>query len=401
MRMGGHGDGSRTAPNQGGPGRPSGGHPGDLDFDRAPLVLTWEITRACALECVHCRAEACADRDPRELTTSEAKAVIDRVAAFEPQPPYLVFSGGDPLERPDLEELVGYAVDIGVQTAVTPASSPLLTRERLGALLDAGVSRIALSLDGATAEAHDGFRGEPGSFDTILEAAGHARELGLALQINSTVTRETAGDFPLMAEIVEELGAVMWEVFFLVPVGRGTLLEPLSAEDTETFLGWLHERQRKTSYRVITVEAPHYRRVAHRAERARGNRGVRVGSTGDGKGFAFISHLGEIFPSGFLPVAAGNVRTDDLVTVYRDAPLFRELRDPGGLKGKCGVCEYRTICGGARARAWAVTGDHMEADPFCAYVPRRYERLMAGGKALPPNEYFNGRRTMRLPVLES
>lgn len=360
-----------------GPHSPHGSHGphGTLDFDRAPLVLTWEITRACALECVHCRAEACPDRDPRELTTAEAKAVIDRVAAFEPQPPYLVFSGGDPLERPDLEELVSYAVDRGMQTAVTPASSPLLTRKRLEALRDAGASRIALSLDGATASAHDGFRGEPGSFASIMAGAGYARELGLALQINSTVTAETAADFPLMADMVTEMGAVMWEVFFLVPVGRGRMLEPLSAGETEDFLTWLHERGRRAPFRVITVEAPHFRRIAHRAERARGNRGVRVGSTGDGKGFMFISHLGEIFPSGFLPLEAGNVRRDDLVEVYRDAPLFRELRDSARLSGKCGVCEYRSICGGARARAWALTGNHMASDPFCAYTPPRWNGL--------------------------
>ncbi len=383
-------------------GRPDAAHrhPGALDFDRAPLVLTWEITRACALECVHCRAEACPDRDPRELTTEEAKGVIDRVAAFEPRPPYLVFSGGDPLERPDLVELVEYAAEVGVETAVTPASSPLLTRTALERLQAAGTSRIALSLDGATAEAHDGFRREPGSFDTILQAAHDARDLGLPLQINSTVTGDSAVDFPAMADLVEELGVVMWEVFFLVPVGRGALLEPLDAAETEAFLEWLYERQRRASYRVITVEAPQYRRIAHRAERARGNRGVRVGSTGDGKGFMFISHLGEVFPSGFLPVSAGNVREGDIVEIYGESPLFRGLRDPDRLKGKCGLCEYRAFCGGARARAWAVSGDPFEADPFCAYVPRRYQRMVDGGVLPAPETYCSALRR-QLPVLES
>jgi AdoMet-dependent heme synthase len=376
------------------------GHPGGLDFDRAPLVLTWEITRACALECVHCRAEACPDRDPRELTTEEAKGVIDRVAAFEPCSPYLVFSGGDPLERPDLVELVEYAAGVGVETAVTPASSPLLTRTALERLKTAGTSRIALSLDGATAEAHDGFRGEPGSFATILQAARDAGDLGLPLQINSTVTGDTADDFPAMADLVEELGVVMWEVFFLVPMGRGALLEPLDAAETEAFLEWLYERQRRASYRVITVEAPQYRRIAHRTERARGNRGGRVGSTGDGKGFLFISHLGEVFPSGFLPRSAGNVRERDIVEIYRESPLFRGLRDPDRIKGKCGSCEYRSTCGGARARAWAVTGDPFEADPFCAYVPRRYQRLVDGGE-LPAPEEYSVALVRRLPVLPS
>ncbi|MBI4539931.1 MAG: radical SAM protein [Gemmatimonadetes bacterium] len=377
-------------------------HPGTphhrVNYDDAPLVLTWEITQACDLKCIHCRAEACPDRDPGELSTEAAAAVIDRIAAFAPNPPILVFSGGDPLKRPDLFELIGHATAAGLHTAVTPASSPLLTRPVIERLRDSRVSRMALSLDGATAAAHDGFRGEVGSFDTILRGARDAREFGLAVQINSTVTKTTAADLPAIADLVEGLGAVMWEVFFLVPVGRGAGLEALRADETEAVLEWLYARGRHAPFRVITVEAPHYRRVAHRAERRNGNRGVRVGSTGDGKGFLFISHLGEIFPSGFLPVSAGNVRSDDVVDVYRNSPLFRTLRDPDALKGKCGVCEYRAICGGARARAFAVTGDYREADPFCAYVSRRYRRMVEAGDAEPVEAYF-ARRDQRSRVL--
>lgn len=386
-----------------GGGRARGSPHEGLDFDRAPLVLTWEITQACDLKCVHCRAEACPDRHPDELSTEEAKAVIERVAAFSPHRPILVFSGGDPLKRPDLIELVEHATGLGLHTAVTPASSPLLTREVIEGLKAAGTARVALSLDGATAAAHDGFRGEAGSFARIMRAAEYARAAGLPLQINSTVTKRTAPDLPGMADLVEMLGAVMWEVFFLVPVGRGVLLEALDAEATEAVLEWLYERQRRGGFRVITVEAPHYRRVAHRLERKNGRRGVRVGSTGDGKGFLFISHLGEIYPSGFLPVSAGNVRTDDVVDVYRNSALFRALRDPDGFKGKCGLCEYRSICGGARARAYAVTGDYLESDPFCAYVPRRYQRMVAAGGAEPVEEYFARRNRLArtLPVVEA
>lgn len=382
-------------------GRPTGFPDHGFDFEQAPLVLTWEITQACDLKCVHCRAEARPERDPGELSTEEAKAVIERVAAFSPQRPILVFSGGDPLKRPDLVELVEYAAGLALHTAVTPASSPLLTREMIARLKAAGAARLALSLDGATAEAHDGFRGEAGSYATILRAAEHARAVGLPLQINSTVTRSTAPDLPGMADLVEMLGAVMWEVFFLVPVGRGALLEALDAGETEAVLHWLYERQRRSGFRVITVEAPHYRRVAHRLERRHGRRGVRVGSTGDGKGFLFISHQGEIYPSGFLPVRAGNVRTDDLVDVYRNSALFRALRNPDGFKGKCGVCEYRSICGGARARAYALTGDVLESDPFCAHVPRRYQRMVEAGAAEPVEEYFARRNRLArtLPVV--
>jgi len=377
--------------------------PHTIDYDLAPLVLTWEITQACDLECIHCRAEARPDRDPCELSTQEARRVIDRVAAFTPRAPILVFSGGDPLKRPDLTDLVEYARSVGLHAAVTPASSPLLTRAIIERLKAAGAERMALSLDGATPAAHDSFRGEVGSFATILRAARHARAIGLPIQINTTVTKTTASDLPAIAHLVEHLGAVMWEVFFLVPVGRGALLEALPAPETEQLLEWLYARQQDASFRVITVEAPQYRRVAHRGERARGKRGVRVGSTGDGKGFFFISHLGEIYPSGFLPVVAGNVRTDDLVDVYRNSVLFRALRDYDGLKGKCGVCEYRSICGGARARAFAVTGDYLEADPFCAYLPRRYARMVEAGDAEPVEQYFarRARHVRTLPVVSA
>jgi len=384
--------------------QPTGHGPhGVTDFDRAPLVLTWEITQACALKCAHCRAEACPTRHPDELSTAEARSVIRRISTFTPTTPYLVFSGGDPLERPDLQSLVEYAVSLGLQTAVTPASSPKLTADALRRLKEAGASRVAFSLDGATPESHDGFRGEPGSFATVRRAARQAAELGLPIQVNSTVTRGTAADFPRMAQLVAGMGAVMWEVFFLVPVGRGRVLEPLDAEETEDFLAWLHQARQAAPYRVITVEAPQYRRIAHRLERERGRRGVRVGSTGDGKGFLFVSHTGDIFPSGFLPIPAGNVRRDDVVEIYRNAPLFRELRDSDGLGGKCGVCEYRGICGGARARAWAVTGDHLAADPFCPYIPRRYQRMVEAGEAEPAEEYFQRRnQTPRrsLPLLD-
>lgn len=355
------------------PERALGGSPHqELDFDRAPMVLTWEITQACDLRCIHCRAEACTERDALELSTEEATGVIDRITTFEPSPPVLVFSGGDPLKRPDLVELVAYATGRGLRTAVTQASSPLLTRVMIQRLKLAGTARMALSLDGSTPASHDAFRGEPGSFATILRAATET-EVGLPLQINSTVTKGTAGDLPAISDLVERLGAVMGEVFFLVPVGRGMLLEPLGAEQTEYLLEWLWVRQRTAPFRVITVQAPHYRRVALRHEKALGNRGVRVGSTGDGKGFLFISHTGEIFPSGFLPVSAGNVRSHDLVEAYRRSPLFLELRDPDALKGKCGLCEYRSLCGGARARAHALTGDFLAADPFCAYSPPGYQ----------------------------
>ena len=362
------------------------GPPGRTGYADRPLIVTWEATRACGLACRHCRADARPDRDPRELDTDEGRALLESVRGFGEPYPIVVFSGGDPLRRPDLAELVRYGTDLGLTMAVTPATTPLLTRDRLLELRDAGARRVALSVDAATAERHDAFRGEAGSFDVARRAARAARDMGLPIQVNTTVARSTAEDLPELSRLVERMDAAMWEVFFLVPVGRGTALEPLSPEEHERVLAWLYRRSRRTSYRVITVEAPFYRRIGRQIEarkrRAARDRGERPpepsgrrfpGSTGDGNGFLFVSHTGEVFPSGFLELSVGNVRNDDLVRVYRDSSIFRTLRDRDALKGKCGACEFRFVCGGSRARAMAVHGDWMEHDPFCPYIPEGWE----------------------------
>lgn len=362
------------------------GPPGRTGYADRPLVVTWEATRACGLACRHCRADARPERDPRELDTAEGRALLESVRGFGEPYPIVVFSGGDPLRRPDLAELVRYGTDLGLTMAVTPATTPLLTRDRLLELRDAGTRRVALSVDAATAKRHDAFRGEAGSFDVARRAARSARDMGLSIQVNTTVARSTVEDLPELSRLVEEMDAAMWEVFFLVPVGRGRALEPLSPEEHERVLTWLYRRSRRAPYRVITVEAPFYRRIGRQIEarerRAAADRGAAPpersgrrfpGSTGDGNGFLFVSHAGEVFPSGFLELPAGDVRHDDLVRVYRDSPIFRTLRDRDALKGKCGACEYRFVCGGSRARAMAVHGDWMEADPFCPYIPEGWE----------------------------
>lgn len=347
----------------------SGGHPGGSpvggrDFSRAPLIATWEVSQACDLECDHCRADAQPDRDPDELSTREGKRLLDDIANFGKPGPVLVFSGGDPLKRPDLFELVEYAIDQGLPTAVTPAPTELLTRDVIERFADVGVRRIALSLDGGDAESHDGFRGEDGSFDRIRRVAGWAADAGLPIQINTTVTANTVDDMPAIADLVEELGAVMWEVFFLVPVGRGEELEQITPAESDELMAWLYRRQRDAPFRVITVEAPHYRRVAQEVA----GDDVRVGSTGAGNGFVFVSHTGDVYPSGFLAKSAGNVREESLVDLYREAPLFEDLRDPDGFHGVCGECEYRDLCGGSRSRAYATTGDPLASDPLCPLV---------------------------------
>ncbi len=335
---------------------------------RAPLVVTWEVTQACGLTCDHCRAEAQPGRHPDELSTEAGRALLDRIAAFGDPAPIVVFSGGDPLQRPDLCELIEHAVANGLRTGVTPAPTEALDVAVLDRFEDLGVHRVALSLDGASPATHDGFRGEEGSFEVIHRAAEHAADIGLPLQINTTVTGTTVGELPAIADLVEAFEAVMWEVFFLVPVGRGTTLEQLSPEATERTLRWLYRRQRSADFRLLTVEAPQYRRVA-REETGDGAGEPTLGSTGDGNGIIFVSHTGAVYPSGFLPLEVGDVREQDLVRIYRRAPLLTRLRDPSQLRGKCGGCPHRSYCGGSRARAYASSGDPFAGDPLCPFPP--------------------------------
>lgn len=350
--------------------------PSSQPFAEAPFIVIWEMTRACALACVHCRAEAIPHRHPDELTTDEAKRLVDRVAAFGPHRPLFVLTGGDPLRRRDVAEVVRHGVERGLFVSLTPSGTAAVTRKRLEEVQAAGLARLAVSLDGSTAEAHDAFRRVRGSYGYTMRIAADARELGLPLQINTTVARQTVDDLPAIAAAVERLGVVLWSLFFLIPVGRARAAQALDADMIERVLEWAADLQTSTPFGIKTTEAPHYHRVlaTHATTTTRppalGSRGVgRAGrAVTDGNGFVFVDHLGTICPSGFLPLAAGNVRTDDLVRVYRNHPLFRSLRNPDGFGGRCGQCEFRHRCGGSRARAYAATGDPLAADPGCILV---------------------------------
>ncbi|MFB6165726.1 MAG: radical SAM protein [Haloarculaceae archaeon] len=344
-----------------------------LDTSERPMVLIWEVTQACDLACEHCRADAQAQRHPDELSTAEGKALLESVREFADNQ-LVVLSGGDPCKRPDLTELVEYGADLGLQMSLTPSGTSSLTGDVIDELADAGLRRFAVSVDGGDAAAHDAFRGEDGSFEATVSAASHARDAGLPLQINTTVCAQTVGQLPAIRDLVRELGAVLWSVFFLVPVGRGQLLDPIPPERAEAVMAWLAETVEDEPFGVKTTEAPHFRRVKlqRRGEDADGGLRRRGGIVA-GDGFAFVSHVGEIFPSGFLPRPAGNVREDDLVDVYRNAPLFERLRDRDQLTGKCGACEFRHVCGGSRSRAFAHTGDPLASDPLCPYQPAGYE----------------------------
>lgn len=358
---------------------------GGADFSQSPFTVAWEVTRACALACLHCRAVAQPRADPRELTTAEAFSVIDQIRQVGD--PILVVTGGDPLMRRDLFDLLSYAVSTGLRTSLTPSATALANLKNLKKVREAGVLRLAVSLDGPTADVHDAFRGFRGTFDRTMGILRDAREAGLALQINTTVSRYNLPVLDQMPEIVASSGAVQWSVFFLVPTGRGKLDDMISAEEHERVFNWLYDLSRTAPFDVKSTAAPAYRRVAiQRARASGGTEGDRpVAGAGfrfadglnrptlgvnDGNGFAFISHIGDVCPSGFLPLVAGNVRERSFGDIYRNSPLFRELRDPARLKGKCGVCEFASVCGGSRARAYAVTGDYMEADPSCVYQPQ-------------------------------
>jgi radical SAM protein len=360
----------------------------ELDFGERPFIVVWEVTQACDLACVHCRAMAQPHRNPLELSTEEGKRLIGEIAAM--QVPVFVLSGGDPLKRPDIYELVEYATARGVRTSLTPSATPLLTRDALAEFQRRGLARLAVSLDGSTAEIHNAFRRVAGSYEWTLRAIRWARELDLPVQINTTITRRNREDFDGIARLLETLDIVLWSVFFLVPTGRGRTSDVLSAEEFEDVFAKLYEVSRHVRFDIKTTEAQHYRRYLlqrrsaerRRAEVSAGapedcagpkaSDGIGRAPRGlnDAKGFVFVSHLGEVFPSGFLPLSAGNVRRQSLAELYRNSPLFVSLRDTSQLQGKCGACEFRNVCGGSRARAYALTGDPLAEEPCCVYEPK-------------------------------
>ena len=369
-------------------GHPSGhpgGHPTAVGavrpegyvFGRAPMLVYWETTLSCGLACKHCRATAMPDRDPSELTTDEGYTLLDRVTGFGRPYPHVVFTGGDPLRRPDLEALVTAATERGIGASLAPAATPDMTIERLYALKGAGIQTMSLSIDGSDAERHDAFRGVPGTFDLTVRAADWAHEVGLPLQVNTLVTDETLADLPATYALMQTLGIIRWSLFFLISVGRGTALREIGPADSERLNHWLYETSKTSPFAIKTTEATHYRRVAIRAMREEGLDDAAIAATSVGRGFGvrdgngimFISHDGNVSPSGFLPLVVGNVRRDDIVELYRSHPVFVSLRDVTTYKGRCGRCDYARLCGGSRARAYAWTGDPLETDPLCPYVP--------------------------------
>jgi radical SAM protein len=354
-------------------------------FDDAPFLVIWEVTQACDLACLHCRASAIPRRHPGELSTEEGIQLLAEVRSFGK--PLMVFTGGDPLKRPDLFVLLWESVALGLRTTVTPSATPLLTRGAVHKFAASGVARMAISIDGIDPATHDGFRGVPGSFERSLDALRYARDLNLETQINTTVTRRNRQSLDRIAELVSQLGAKLWSVFFLIATGRASERDDLTAEEYEEVFALLYGMSESAPFDIKTTEAQHYRRFVAQQRKKEGQTEnnaspvasviARQGGINDGKGLVFVSHTGEIFPSGFLPISAGNVRHDSLADTYRHSPLFQKLRLPADFAGKCGACDYRNLCGGSRSRTFALTGDPFGSDPRCSHVPTNWSEVLS------------------------
>lgn len=348
------------------------------DFDIQPLMLYYEVTQACDLVCRHCRASAQSCAHPGELTTAQSKRLIDQAGTF-PKPPIMVFTGGDPLQRADLFDLIRYTNEAGIKVALTPSATPLATLDALLRAKEAGVARLGISLDGVDAETHDAFRGWHGSFERTMRMLDDARKIDLPVQINTSITRRNFHQIDEIAELLSTRGIAMWSVFFLVPVGRGVEEERISPQEYEVAFEKLFHQSQRQPFGIKTTEAPHYRRFVLRrnadplAEPVNGRHAAR-GKTyraplgvRDGRGIMFVSHTGEIYPAGFLPLVCGRFPQDSIVDVYQNNPTFVAMRDGNQLKGKCQTCDYNDVCGGSRSRAFAVTGDPLAAEPDCVY----------------------------------
>jgi len=377
-----------------------------MDFNQRPFTVIWETTRACDLACLHCRAEAKSERDSEDLNFLEAQRLIGSVKAFGRPFPILVLTGGDPAKRPDIFDIIAYARDQGLRVALTPSATPLVTRETVMRFADAGLVRLALSLDGKNASTHDRFRGVTGSFDRTMQILDWCDEFGLETQVHTTVTRHVLADLPKVAEMIAQRRIKLWALFLLITVGRAARPEirrlNITALQFESLFHWLYELGNSAPYDVTPREGYHFRRVLLQkkaaemgipvedllaAEEKRMLTPTELGPSramqqvvraplgvNDGKGVVFISHTGDVQPSGFLNLVGGNVRLQSLRDIYKYSPVFERVRDYSQIKGKCGVCEFKSICGGSRARAYALTGDPMQSDPYCVYQPAAWTR---------------------------
>jgi radical SAM protein len=353
-------------------------HKAVQDYSQAPLIVYWEMTQACGLACRHCRAEAMPKAHPSQLTRAESSALLRQIAGFGEPLPHLILTGGDPLQRADLYEVIDEATALGIDVSITPSATNLLTHDVVSKLKAHGIQSLGLSLDGSTALRHEAIRGVEGCFDWTIRAAKIAEELQLPIQVNTLVSQETADDLPEIYQLLKTLKVMRWSLFFLIAVGRGKVLQEVTAEQGEKLMRWIYGLSRVAPFAIKTTEAPSYRRVALNCMREEGMTIEEIRRTSvyhgfgirDGNGIMFISNIGDIYPAGFLPLKLGNVRINNAAEVYRNHPTFRQLHASNQFTGKCGKCEYKALCGGSRARAFAHTGDPLESDPLCPYQPQ-------------------------------
>jgi AdoMet-dependent heme synthase len=341
-----------------------------------PLIVYWEMTQACALACRHCRAEAMPCAHPQELTHAESKDLLRQIASFGDPLPHLILTGGDPLQRADLYKLIEEATSLGLDVSITPSATNRLTEQTIGRSKEHGIRSLGLSLDGSNATRHESVRGVAGCFESTIRAAQIAAGLGLPIQINTLVCQETADDLLAIYERLKTLNIMRWSLFFLIATGRGKTLLELAPAAADVLMNWIYEISQSAPFAIKTTEAPSYRRIALNRMRQESSpneyqrRSLYQGlGIRDGNGIVFVSNTGDVYPSGFLPLAAGNVRNHPLRDLYRNAALFRSLRVPAQFNGKCGYCEYREVCGGSRARAFAHSGNALDSDPVCSFEP--------------------------------
>ncbi len=350
-----------------------------MSFERAPHLIFWEVTKACPLACKHCRANAISNPLPGELSTAEGKKLLKEISTFGKV--VVVFTGGDPLSRNDIFELMDYAKQLGLITSIAPAPSYRLNEETIRKIKETGVTYMSISLDGAKPETHDWLRGFS-SYKYAINGIKEGIKQGLQVQVNTVIWKGSYPELPQIAKLLHDLKVRVWELFFLIPVGRGTIDLDIPRENYKKVINFLMEVS-KYGIVVRTVEGPFFRRA--KLEYPKGfeeNELIKelrellgtskeevdksIMPTRDGSGVIFISYDGEIYPSGFLPLSLGNVRKDSIVKIYRESQLLKLIKE-GKLKGKCGVCNYVNVCGGSRARAYAVYGDPLAEDPACPY----------------------------------
>jgi len=342
---------------------------------RHPRLIAWELTNACNLACIHCRASAIKDPAPDELSTAQAKHFVDELVEYKP---IIILTGGEPLLRSDVYDIAKYASGHGLRV-VLATNGTLLTPEIVKKLKDVGIQRVSISIDGSTKETHDTFRGEIGAFESALRGIDILKNEGLSFQINTTITKRNLTQIPNIYDLALELGASALHIFLLVPTGRGEDIESdeIPAEEYERVLNWFYDKSKNSPIQLKATCAPHYFRIMRQRAKAEGikitreTHGLEAMTKGclGGSGFCFVSSTGNVHPCGYLPALAGNIRQKPFKMIWEKSKVFNDLRDPGMLKGKCGECEYRAVCGGCRARAYALTGDYLDEEPYCTYVP--------------------------------